>query len=704
MRDFGLASIVAFVIMWASSVDAADTVQDFTSTFPDPTQGLERLSSSSGGLGTPPSIVAGWDGSAVQITHDGQGGQNNWVAWDERIAGGYSALNLSFDIRFEGAGVSGEGLGFGLLNTAEYGQRPSAGLSWQPDEPNLTGSLGIGFDLVNQRGIDPLDVTNLLDSVSLHYDGAVVQQSLTSNLVDTNGAAMPEDWLELGGPIGVDVDILPVPAGGANVSVTLIDRDSARVVNAFQNVNLPNFSAYEARLAFGGRTIGIDSSMEVDNVSYNRNGTNVLVDDFESYGEGSEIPPLPPSEPVIVGGTPFVLQRTEGEPGPTIARDEEGAGVHPARLQLTQEVPGTRNYAFFDKTSDDTSRIDATFDFRIKNVTNLSADGMAFVLGDTAVYGDQGEFVPGSRPWFEAEEPNLMGGLGIGFDTFDNDEEGEFDPTGCGGDGTCEDSRANHVSLHWDGERLGDIVLIDRDELDLVGDEWHQAHVLVEQGDEGMVVSVTIRDGVDGSVHEVMSDVLVPNAQFPGAARAAFGARTGDAFDIHEIDNVLIRFGPVTQIEGDFNANGFRDVGDLDLLASAMMANDPSFDLDGDGDADLADRTHWVEVLANTYSGDVDLNGEFNSSDMVQVFIAGKYETGQPATWAEGDFNGDKVFDSGDLVTAFIGGGYEVGPRPGVAAQVPEPAGTLLLTAGLILVVHARRHHRSSRGRSEAQP
>jgi hypothetical protein len=237
--------------------------------------------------------------------------------------------------------------------------------------------------------------------------------------------------------------------------------------------------------------------------------------------------------------------------------------------------------------------------------------------------------------------------------------------------------------LHWDGEQIGDIAFLAPDELDLVGDEWHSARVLIEPTDGGIVVNVTIRDGVDGSLHEVMDDVLIPNASFDGPVRAAFGGRTGDAFDIHEIDNLLIRFGEVIPIDGDFNNNGIRDVEDLDLLAAAIAANDPSFDLDGDGDADPADRTYWVEVLANTYSGDINLDGEFNSSDLVGVFIAGKYESGQPATWSEGDFNGDSVFDSGDLVTAFIGGGYEVGPRPNVPAAVPEPCAALLMMLGV---------------------
>jgi hypothetical protein len=309
MKVIRISAVAFWVVTWSSPILATDTVQDFTATFPDPTIGLERLSSSSGGLGTPPSIVAGWDGHAAQITHDSQGGQNNWIAWDERIAGGYSSLNVDFEVRLGGAGISGEGMGFGLLNTANFGQRSSAGLSWQPDEPNLAGSIGIGFDLFNQRGIDPDDVTNLLDSISLHYDGAVVQQVLTGELVSTTGDSMPDDWLELGAPIAVNLEIAPLPAGGAQLSLTMTERESAQVIPVFQNVNLPGFSPYEARLAFGGRTIGIDASMELDNVMYQRNGASVIVDDFESYGQDAEIPPLPSSEPVLVGGTAFVLQQ-----------------------------------------------------------------------------------------------------------------------------------------------------------------------------------------------------------------------------------------------------------------------------------------------------------------------------------------------------------------------------------------------------------
>ena len=45
-----------------------------------------------------------------------------------------------------------------------------------------------------------------------------------------------------------------------------------------------------------------------------------------------------------------------------------------------------------------------------------------------------------------------------------------------------------------------------------------------------------------------------------------------------------------------------------------------------------------------------------------------------PASWSEGDWNGDGIFDSSDMVTAFADGGYEKGPRTDAVA-VPEPGG-----------------------------
>ncbi len=94
-----------------------------------------------------------------------------------------------------------------------------------------------------------------------------------------------------------------------------------------------------------------------------------------------------------------------------------------------------------------------------------------------------------------------------------------------------------------------------------------------------------------------------------------------------------MEFLPRPSLPGDYNGNQQLDADDLDLQAGAMV-NPPSplpagYDLDGDKDVDPDDRVKWLHDLKNVYIGDADLNGEFNSGDFVQVFVAGKYETQQ---------------------------------------------------------------------------
>ncbi len=126
---------------------------------------------------------------------------------------------------------------------------------------------------------------------------------------------------------------------------------------------------------------------------------------------------------------------------------------------------------------------------------------------------------------------------------------------------------------------------------------------------------------------------------------------------------------------GDFNNDGVLDASDIDLLTAVVIAasNDLAFDLDKNNLVDQEDRRVWVQDLRKTYYGDADLNGEFNSSDLVAVLSAGTYEADVDAQWGSGDFDGDGRSTSSDLVAALADGGYEVGPRLAVSA-VPEPS------------------------------
>ena len=137
---------------------------------------------------------------------------------------------------------------------------------------------------------------------------------------------------------------------------------------------------------------------------------------------------------------------------------------------------------------------------------------------------------------------------------------------------------------------------------------------------------------------------------------------------------------------GDFNRDGAIDVADLDQLTTAtrMNPNFEYFDLDDSGVADATDRSIWVKDIMNTCFGDANLDGEFNTNDLVQVFRAGEYEDQIEAnsTWGTGDWNGDGEFDTTDLVAAFRDGGYEQGPR--AFAAVPEPTSLMLAAFALI--------------------
>ena len=109
--------------------------------------------------------------------------------------------------------------------------------------------------------------------------------------------------------------------------------------------------------------------------------------------------------------------------------------------------------------------------------------------------------------------------------------------------------------------------------------------------------------------------------------------------------------------EFDLNGDGIVDDLDIDAIAGAMhgLAESPEFDLTDDGATDRADIDHLVENVLGTVYGDSNLDGIFDSSDLVNVFQSAEYEddiTGN-STWAEGDWDGDGDFTTADLVFVF---------------------------------------------------
>jgi hypothetical protein len=160
--------------------------------------------------------------------------------------------------------------------------------------------------------------------------------------------------------------------------------------------------------------------------------------------------------------------------------------------------------------------------------------------------------------------------------------------------------------------------------------------------------------------------------------------------------NVEFRYFDATMIPepspGDFDGDGLLTATDIDLLSAEVRRelHPKPFDLNGDNFVNSLDHEDWVHELRNTWFGDADLDGEFNTGDLTQVLEAGKYETSEYASWSEGDWNGDGTFGTGDLVMALGDGGYEKGPL-GDAVAVPEPGAWLLLVMGLLAWLIDRR-------------
>lgn len=197
--------------------------------------------------------------------------------------------------------------------------------------------------------------------------------------------------------------------------------------------------------------------------------------------------------------------------------------------------------------------------------------------------------------------------------------------------------------------------------------------------------------GFDADRYEIdASQLLAPN-QFP--LRHGLQLRA-------DAQTVWLDYDPLAA--GDFDRDGQLNVGDLSALFLALQTQtgSPSLDLNHDQRWTFEDLEVWVHDRAVTYFGDTNLDGEFNSSDLVNVFVAGTYEDLAPrnSTWATGDWNADGDFTSADLVVAFQSGGYELGPRAARSSEmVPEPSGVtwpIGCVVGLRSLVATRRRVR----------
>ena len=175
--------------------------------------------------------------------------------------------------------------------------------------------------------------------------------------------------------------------------------------------------------------------------------------------------------------------------------------------------------------------------------------------------------------------------------------------------------------------------------------------------------------------------------------RGSFIVHYGHASKFGSSQLVLSDFLPNTNtILGDFDQNGQLDATDIDLLSAALDGTDLTYDLNADGSVTALDHALWVHEIKNTFFGDANLDGQFDSSDFIRVFEKNEYEDDQVrnSTWSTGDWDGNLEFDSGDIVFAFAAGGYEAGPRV-EAVSIPEPSTAFIFWLGNFCALSLRR-------------
>ena len=155
------------------------------------------------------------------------------------------------------------------------------------------------------------------------------------------------------------------------------------------------------------------------------------------------------------------------------------------------------------------------------------------------------------------------------------------------------------------------------------------------------------------------------------------------------------RGGPT--LAGDFDLDGTVSITDVDSLRDAILTANPhvDFDLNGDSAIDRQDLTFMIESILGTHFGDANLDGLFNSSDLVLAFQAGEYEDDVETNsdWSEGDWNCDGDFSSSDLVLAFQSGSYTNTVLP--VTQKP------VALAAAILASHRNSLDKREKGKKE---
>lgn len=180
---------------------------------------------------------------------------HNTLAFNRTDPGLFSQIVADFDFRITpGPSSNGEGLGFALLNTAFYKavekQCPSL-TPFAAEEPNFTGSLGIGFDVFQNTDLSDMNSNH----ISVHFNATVLTQVDVTPIDLANG-----QWIH------ARIIMKPGNNGGGSVSVILTPT-VGNPTTVVDNLSIPGFKPYEGRVFLGARSGGLAAEYDLDNIN-----------------------------------------------------------------------------------------------------------------------------------------------------------------------------------------------------------------------------------------------------------------------------------------------------------------------------------------------------------------------------------------------------------------------------------------------------